>query len=216
MSGKAVLLTAAMSVALMLAGPTQAELITWQFGGVVTELRDTQGVWIDKLHVGDRFSGTCAFESTTPDSLPATPYQGSYRSESGNITLTLADEVIVALARPDHPVVVSVFDDNLPPYEDGFGISTLAFDTAGFHVDEFGLSFDDRGGGAFTNDALPLLPPPLAAFIRSELWMDARTIDLEKRFIIVGSIDILAPEPSVATLLLVGLCWLATSRRHAR
>ncbi|MGD2111093.1 MAG: hypothetical protein PVI86_17080, partial [Phycisphaerae bacterium] len=53
----------------LLPGVANAALITWEFGGRITSVHDVNDVLGGQVSVGTPFSGSFAFESTTPDSL---------------------------------------------------------------------------------------------------------------------------------------------------
>jgi hypothetical protein len=193
MSGKWIAAIAA-GVALSLAArPTQAELITWQFGGVVTSLQDPAGVWTGRLHAGDAFSGTCTFESTIADTLPDDPMWGEYTSPPPDVSIDLGGLTLQAQGARR-----SITIANGPPaLGDYWSVSSTRFDSNGLTIDEFNVGLSGGQAEVFASDELPTTPPVLSEFRDAALWIDGGKPDVG-RFIIQASVTYLTvPEPSV-------------------
>ena len=63
---------------LALAGPAQAALITFEFGGQVTSISDSSNFLQGRIVVGQSYSARYTFDSETPDMYPNDPRGGGY------------------------------------------------------------------------------------------------------------------------------------------
>ena len=75
------------AAALVAGGPRAVgELITWEFTGEVTHIWDLTDLLGGAVALGDPFSGSFTFESTTPDADPADARIGLYEGAIGALS----------------------------------------------------------------------------------------------------------------------------------
>jgi hypothetical protein len=142
-----------------LAQSASAEPVTLNFEVAVTStFGDFAAIFGAPLAPADIFRGSLTYDTATPDSAPADPEVGDYRS-AGAIVVSVGS----GLSVPLETVFVS---DNafspLPNMDDGFG--AIAFTPAVPGFESILTTVDFRGGGR-TGDALPAsAAEALAAF----------------------------------------------------
>jgi hypothetical protein len=145
------------SMLLLLTGGARAELITFEFGGVITSVTDANGVLGGAVHVGDAFGGTYVFDSNASDSYPADPSVGVYFSAGGSVAVNLGSSL--GIASSGSRTVVGNYT-----FADTYGLSIVGpFDAPDFGILEMEVFLRDSIATVFTSDALPLSPPSLAA-----------------------------------------------------
>jgi hypothetical protein len=208
MSGKWIAAIAA-GVALSLAArPTQAELITWQFGGEITSINDPGSVWSGKLQVGDLFTGEYVIDSATPDSSPSSTV-GRYRSPNASMIVTLGG---VEITVPSTVSELTVWNDS-DNHWDGIDFTGATFSSGSWRVDELFTFVRDRSCTAFSSDQLPVQVFDMNQF-------DYRSFGLSgwygssQRFVLQGTTTyLMVPEP--ATLGVTIMMGLALRGRRA-
>jgi hypothetical protein len=134
-----------------------AALTTFEFTGTVTQVNlDPGDPFNGTIGFGTPFSGFYTFESTTPDSVLA-PSTGSYimsgtstgmRINIGGNIFSTVDFLAVGIA------------NNFAGPVDQYTV----FAEANSGNLEIELFFQDGAATVFSNDALPLTPPPMANF----------------------------------------------------
>lgn len=176
-------------------------LITWEFAGQITEVRDIDGSLGGVFNIGTLFSGQYTFESTTPDSSPS-PDVGRYE---GAVTSVFG--IIGEVPFFDFPGL-----EGLIRVSDNFGGDSYsvidATEFLGAPV-EFSLFLNDSTGAIFSGDSLLFTPPALSAldstFFLLELEPDGDAL--------IGELTILIPEPGTLVLMVVGASLLIWMKR---
>lgn len=143
------------------AGKAWPDPVTFTFGGVVTNIEDRFGAieapW-DSVVVGDPWSITYTFESTTPDSDPINTW-GYYNNTISSYMINVGG---VNQTAPPTTSRIAVFN-GLPVGFDQYEVN-LYDATAGFNSLFFQL--DDDTDSAWATDALPLagdIPQPITS-----------------------------------------------------
>jgi hypothetical protein len=210
MSGKAVTAAGMVLATLLLGGPTQAALLTYQFGGQITSISDPGGVWTGRLQVGDAFTGKYVIDSAALDRDPS-PTRGYYESPTSSMMVSLGGVQITAPASRSWIIVRNESSGSDPLDGISFGSSTFA--SGNWQVDELYMSVSDHTCTAFGSDQLPVQVFDMDQF-------DYRMFGLSgwygssQRFVLNGTLTYLAvPEP--ATLGVVIMIVLALPRRRA-
>ncbi len=202
---------------LMPPGVSEAETITFNFEGVVTELDVNGGLFgpVGLVTVGDPFAGHFSYEvgPVNPDQVPADPELGFYDA------LEFAVDGSPLIFQNPRISVTHRFVPSLPPADpisiDRF--SVVAETPGALHFSAT-LTLTGSFGAAFTDDSLPtnlnlsVFDTATVAGIVAVGLFPAPTIDDH------GTLEtlILIPEPytfTLATLALLGL--LAHGRRRA-
>ena len=193
----------------LFAGTLRAEPITFQFTGTITQV-PVDEVFGD-IDVGQSISGNYTFESTSTDGDPGDPAIGSYLAPSGDpysFNVTVGGHSFSA----NFLLGVGVFNAAVDQY------TVLAEDSGA--TETFSIFLQDPRGIVFSNDSLPLSPPPLTAFSPSPVafQMDVNLPDGEVQ--LDGTIDSLSsaavPEPSTFSFLLLAAgcgAWFTKRRR---
>jgi hypothetical protein len=194
---------AAAFLSLIYTATAQAIPITFSFTGGVTN--DPFGL----SSLGAPISGNYTFESTAVDAIPAAN-TGSYTSigPGFGFNATVDGNPFSVSGSLNVSVLNSLIDQYLVTATDG----TLTLE----------LFFQDNTGTALASDALPLTPPPLAAFAIREFRLFAPDAEF------TGSVDTLVcsagcngtggtiPEPGTLWLLGASLAALLVWRRLVR
>jgi hypothetical protein len=179
---------------LLLSGPlsVNAKPIEFVFTGVVASVEHSA---FPTVNPGDLVVGKYVFESTTPDSDP-NPTQGLYLSPGtfdakiGTLSFSFPLSFISVL---NHLVAGS------DPPTDRYQVGAQSGNT----LLELTL-FDAANQNPFTNDSLPLLPPPLGLFDDSKLFQVFVRTPPNPDFISKTDSNLttlVAPEPSALILL---------------
>ena len=197
-------LTTVLLGALFTTGFARANPITFDFTGAVTQ------VPIDDLATGiqsgDSISGSFTFDSTAVDAIAA-PTSASYTSTGAAFGMTVS---VGAVTFSESGFLnIGILNTFVDQYTVLASSPLLTLD----------LFFQDNTGTAFSSDALPLSPPPLAGFLQREFHLDEIDVAGDETQA-DGIIDSLtcgsgcvasssAPEPSSTGLLFTGAILLA-------
>jgi hypothetical protein len=197
----------AVLVALWSVHRTSAAVVTWEFAGQITSVYDENDLLGGQVGIGTPFSGSFAFESTTPDSLSG-PNTGAYAA----LTTFVGDigDIAVPGASPlDGWITVGNGSANM--VSDDLGVRLWGELLSNRALID--LSFTDESGAVFDSSALPLAPPDLAAFDRATFVV--RSDEELPLLRIEGTITTLVPEPSML-LLMVSASVFALARKKYR
>ncbi len=190
-----------------------ANPITFMFTGTITQVAalDPSSPFPDPVDFGTPFSGTYTFDSTATNGISGDPSSGAYDSPAGTITLNLGGLTFSFT-----------------------GLSIVTFDTSSFdfygalHSENptpdnptgilLSISLQDPTGAALASNALPLVPPSLAAFDVTNSFFFTDTID-GNQVEVGGALDSLTavttvPEPAPLALVLLGAAMFALQRRR--
>lgn len=205
------------------AAPVQAELITFEFEGVVTGFQNEAPVYFPDISIGAIFSGSYTFESTTPDVEPS-PNVGLYGNAMTRLVYRIgADEIV--FGSPEFPLEgsgINVGDDAGAGGEhySAYGLSLLS-DSILFFL----LTLEDSNGNVFSSDALPLTPPDINQFDTRRVTLRAAPPELAlfefPQLFIEGELtsfrlaDTEIPEPATPVLVAMGFLAAAFGRRRA-
>lgn len=187
----------------MQAAPASGGLVTWEFTGEITSVKDTSGLLGGAVVVGTPFSGSFTFESTTFDSNAALDV-GWYANANTDISGFLGGLGFSGPGLGTNAVsVTNGAAGSGPDRLDSFGSVDLIADGL-----TFWLSLIDSSGTAFVNDDLPVAPPDLNSFDSATIRFLRQTGDID----LLGEITSLTPDPSTLSLLVFGS--LAALRRR--
>ena len=185
--------------------PALGSLVTFEFAGEVTHVRDDDGLLGGAVTVGSPFSGVYTFESTTPDSDWDLPEAGTYddaitflSGEVGAISFGGAGSTFVWV-RKYSSVVFDLYlvgaDVSLP------GVTEIL---------DFNIGLKDSTGTAFADDSLPVSPPALVEFDSTWFIFEAES----ERLRLGGELTALTslvPEPGM--IMLLALAAIGLGRR---
>jgi hypothetical protein len=181
--------------------------VTFEFAGEITYVQDDDGVLDGAVSVGTPFSGLYTFESTTPDRAPASLEVGIYYAIT-DFSGQIGDFPFAFSMGSKGSNRISVRNGAPGASSDGYAAASTA-DFAG-QVVGVSITLVDNTGRVFSDDSLPLFPPPLSRFDRREFEIrDGLEI---ARLQLLGEITSLTPEPG--TLVLLGLAAVLVGRRR--
>ena len=183
----------------------RADLVTWEFEGVLTSVNDYTGFLGPSVYVGAPFSGQLTFDTSVPDSNPGNPHAGTYPQALLSIS---GDVGAVPFAGGSGPVsYISVLDDQAITLHDFIGVDGLVMIDG--EVIEAYLSLRDFDGVMLTSDALPLDPPDVGLMETRVFGLASEALGLSVR----GTLSSLTPEPGTLAVLGLGVAQLAIGRR---
>jgi hypothetical protein len=189
--------------------PVSGFPVTWEFAGEVTFVSDRSDFLGGAVTVGDPFSGSFTFESTTPDRDPKDPIFGIYLNALSSVS---GEAGGVQFSGPlsgtgDILTVTTVINDH-PTFHDTYGIRAFV-DLLGAPV-MFEWSFRARDGAIFSDDSLPVVPPDLALLDTARLELFSESAPFVGT--IGGDITLLVPEPGTLCLLTLAAIMIAKGR----
>ena len=193
----------------LLPGACRAATITFHFSGTVHTVFDFSGE-LGPLGVvnGAPISVTYAFESTTPDADPATD-RGVYDA------VTSLDLEVASFVATNSSTGTITVENNFLIYgrrQDGYYLQIPLVSAQASGAMLIGFALIDQQRGAFSSDALPLLPPDLVSFESREFTL------IQGPSLVLGTLDtlvLIVPEPSPTLLVLVALALLGGYRSAA-
>jgi len=143
----------------LVANPTQALNLTFNFTGEVTSRFSPNGVLDSSVAIGTPISGSYTFDSTTSDSN-ASLEEGRYLySPPSRLAVTVGNYTFNA-SSPNY-FYITVLNDFSG--QDAYFITSLSVQSS-IPVLSMGLGLNDISGTALSSDALLLTPPNLALF----------------------------------------------------
>lgn len=178
----------------ILAAPAPGGLVTWQFGGEIQQVRDTNNVLGGALSTGSPFSGSLTFDPLTPDTdgdAGVSAFQNPLLDLSGSFGN-------IAFSGPVSGISSIGITNGPPGSDDIFSLSSSVF------LDDqwlnFLLTLTDSSGTAFSSDSLSAVPPDLGLFDSTTIRLLRQTNDLT----IDSELTVLTPDPGTLWLLSVG------------
>ncbi|MFQ5590356.1 MAG: PEP-CTERM sorting domain-containing protein, partial [Phycisphaerae bacterium] len=189
------------------ASSATASLITWEFSGEVTFLRDETNLLGGAVELGDPFSGSFTFESTTPDANPGDPRIGLYDGAIVALSGYVADVPFTGVFGSTNYIEV-INPSSIGP--DGYFVR-LDAELLAVPLD-FGFQLVDGAGTVFGDDSMALSPLSLEDFEYHKFAIGdgSETIPLS----LSGTVDRLVPEPGTLVLLTAGVLILGRRRRR--
>jgi hypothetical protein len=191
---------------LLSSAPARADLITFQFEGIVTSVVELTG-----FNVGDPISGTYTFESTTSDLFLADLTLGGYLGAVTDLSFVVSGYTGSFGPGFNAINIGNPFGASGDIYQVNSGFTGAS--VSGFDPEFFALDIRDSTGTALSSDLLPTTPPNLALF-------DTRVITLgfeddEDSGFVIAQLTSLTrvPVPPGLLLLASGLAGLVALRR---
>lgn len=182
----------ALSSVLLVAGPSEASLVSFSFSGSIGEVG---GVLFPTVGTGV-MSGNITFDTSTAPIVPGT---GLYLNSITGLNLNINGHIFSYASGANGLLVL-----NSPPLA---GVDSLtAFSTVtggainGVLPSSFQLSLSDPSGNAFGDVNVPTAPPSLSSFARNQWRLDFGGTGNY----IVGSLAHLTAVPLPAAVLLFG------------
>ena len=181
----------------------QAELITIAITATVDAMHDDGNYLEGKVHVGDSITGTYTYESTTPDTNPATDV-GDYWHYSSPAGISLAVGGFNFKTDPANvKFLVEIVNNN--GGIDAFLVRSdnNLFLSNGTYVDCISWDLQDRTLTALSSDSLPTTAPVLSQWQTNFLTFGGGA-GKSNSFAIAAHVTSAIPEPATISLLLLG------------
>ncbi|MCB9849737.1 MAG: hypothetical protein H6817_03440 [Phycisphaerales bacterium] len=178
------------------AGVAQATPVTFAFEGDITFVSDRDGILGGQVNVGDTFSGSYTFESTTPDSEPH-PRFGYYDDAISQIDGQAGGVPFSSPSGSTSYINIRNNEGGLSDSYFAFGDVLIADRAVTFSIQLFGSDTTQ-----LSDDSLLLVPPELTAFSPRLLFLggsESAGINIQAD---VSSL-VLIPEPHTLTLVVV-------------
>jgi hypothetical protein len=188
-----------------LLSPANADLVTFQFSGNVTQV-PLDEVFGD-IAPGDAIQGSYRFDTSAADLAPADPAIGSF-------TFSAPFGMTATIGAHDFSTSGSLNIGILNSFVDQFTV--LGLSSAGDLTLE--LFLQDNTGSVFTNDHLPLTDPLLSSFTEKDFHLDAiiagREVQVDG---LLGTPDAqVVPEPRQGPVLWGSIILLVVVARRRR
>ena len=202
----------------VLSVPALASQITFHFTGTVTQTNfDPSDPFGGSIGFGTAITGSYTFDSATPDSDPSVS-SASYQHAGPPYGLSI--NIGGNLFSTNDFLAVNVLNG---AGIDQYGVLACNGGSAACFSGDLTVSMlmQDATGTALASAALPVAPPPVAAFPSRTLSLYRNYFDDAGTFYqiqIDGTLDSLTavPEPSTTTSLLLGCALFAIARRKAK
>jgi hypothetical protein len=182
----------ALSSFLLVAGPSEASLVTFSFNGSIGEVG---GVLFPTVGSGP-MSGNITFNTGT---APVVPGTGIYLNSITGLNLNINGRMFTYASGANGVLVL-----NSPPLGGVDSLTTFSTVTGGaingVLPASFQLSLSDPSGNAFGNVTLPTAPPSLSSFARNQWRLDFGGAGNY----VIGSLAQLTAVPLPAAVLLFG------------
>jgi len=215
---KALSLRLAMAALALIATDVHAQLFTLGFTGEVTSVDNRLGGVPPGIDVGDPFTVTYTFESTTPDAFPLDLQRGFYRDAMTSMSFTLDGQVFSFAVRPDGagPAnignVIDVWDNLVDGRTDMYQVwAQSAFGSGDFFSVQIQMQERRLPGqplpDVLTSDALPVTIDPSQFTFRRFFAVDFDHNSITDGRVEANITGLLTPipEPSAWAMLLAGL-----------
>lgn len=201
--------------------PVRAAPVTFYFSGEITTVTATLGT-ARGFNPGQPFFGAYTFDAATPD-VASSPSTGIYRGLT-SFSVTIAGQAIVP---PQQPTGLSdgifVFN-NEGAIRDRYSVSGLGTgpEVAGWQFRQMSVLLADPSQSAFSDDALPSIPPSLSAFAERSASFAFTNRDALGNVLGFGSVNgrltslSLVPVPPTVLLFGTGVTLLAALRAAGR
>ena len=199
--------------------PAQAELITIQISGEITDVTtlNVPSSLAENINVGDTFIGTYTYDSATPDSEPD-PQIGEYLHDSPyGIVISVSGYEFKTTSNHTDQFVIEIHDNIVDPIHDGYHLISLAnidLDDLPSYKIEWTLA--DSTCTALSSTALPNTAPILNDWDWNSLIIGgSKRItegDYWELFYIEGIVTQAIPEPMTGVLLVAGIFFLRRRR----
>lgn len=187
----------------------RAALITFYWGGTITEIIDPAGGLDGLLAEGDSFDGSYTFDPDTPDRFPDNLSFGYYVSDLASMTVEMGNLLVSASGETNSIGVV--YSDGPGDY---YSMGASRFSYGNIWIKEFFCSLRNSTSDVFISDALPSIPPPLQEFQGRKLSIDAEMNS--QRVIVNGLVTYLTPEPATLLSLIAASVVVLTRRGDRR
>ena len=120
----------------LVAGQASGAIITFEFGGVITEVNDAASVLPPDVQVGASFSGSYTFDSTMPDLYPNDPRIGKYDSGADGLAIQIASLLLVPPVEKAGNLMAYV---NYFSSRDTISIGAFGFQSSDYSIGELGI-----------------------------------------------------------------------------
>jgi hypothetical protein len=206
----------------LLSLPIRAELIKVGIAGHVTNVTDSYGLLQNTIHQGDSIAGYYLYDSSTPDSLPASTYEGLYVYGTAPYGMSLSVGGLTFETDFDNvDYKIGISNNYYGELYDYFGVTSSRNTPlpGGVSVDQIHWQLDQTPGTAISSDSLPLGLPDLSAWGSNQLsLMGGRypfpSLTEKTIFQISGEVTLVYLIPEPVTITLLGLGGLAIRRSH--
>ena len=185
----------------------QADLLTFSFEGSISGVSSNQNEVLGPLAIGDRVTGTFAFETDVADT------NGNAGSgifpQMTTASLNFPNTNVDTAGATNQAAVSNITTDS-------FRFEAVG-DTEQFNLGLLRLSFFDSFGSVFDSEDLPT-SLDFSDFTSASFTLRGSELSSGDGYLVTGSINnlISVPEPSTFAPVLCGLAFLANNRRRRR